>query len=101
MGDILGFFDKASKLKHKLKDKPKDELKSKSELEKEYYHLCAQAGDKQYAIDVMKAELRGMNQKLFEMHQKLKLVSEQEEQKKAAEVTPIKEGEKKDDSTVL
>lgn len=38
-------------------------------ISKEYADLCAMAGDKNYRIDVLKAELQQLNTRLFELNQ--------------------------------
>ncbi len=38
-------------------------------ISKEYAELCAMAGDKQYRIDLLTAELRELNKKLFDLNQ--------------------------------
>lgn len=38
-------------------------------IAKEYSELCTMAGDKGYRMDVLKAEIQQLNQKLFELNQ--------------------------------
>lgn len=51
-------------------DKPvPKEPRAQDDIQKEYAHFCTQAGDKQYRVDVLKAEIKQINNHLFTLNQ--------------------------------
>ena len=66
------------------------QMTEQDKLKAEYFELAKQAGEKQYLIEVYKAELVQMNQKMLELNNKShKLMAQNEQLAKPVEAEVV------------
>ncbi len=69
----------------------KGKARGKEEVQKEYAELCGMAGDKQYRVLELNAQLQQINEKLFSLNQEhIKLMQAEPHQEAAPTVEETK-----------